>query len=75
MSQIQHGDASKWQSMFDLMDEISSVVMTFAPDTAKAIVEASQWLQDGVPLDRELSHFPQWWGRGQQYLSFVHKAA
>lgn len=75
MSQIQQGDSSKWQAMFDLLSEIASMIQSIAPDTASALLEASQWLQDGVPLERELEHFPQWWGRGQQYLSLIRKPA
>jgi SAM-dependent methyltransferase len=73
MCQIQQGDSSKWQSLFDLMDDISSSVRPLSPETANAIDEASQWLRDGAPSQRELHHFPQWWGRGQQYLSMIRK--
>ncbi|MEB3828485.1 class I SAM-dependent methyltransferase [Phormidium sp. CCY1219] len=73
MTQIQQGDSSKWQAMFDLLTEIASIVEPITPNTALAIVEASDWLQDGAPLERELQHFPQWWGRGQQYLSLIRK--
>ncbi|NJL56777.1 class I SAM-dependent methyltransferase [bacterium] len=73
MCQIQNGDASKWQAMFDTMKDIASLVREMAPQTSLAILEASQWLQDGAPADRELQHFPKWWGRGQQYLSLIRR--
>jgi ubiquinone/menaquinone biosynthesis C-methylase UbiE len=73
MCQIQRGDSSKWQAMFDLMSNISSLIQQTAPQTAKAIIEASEWLQDGVATERELQYFPQWWGRGQQYLSLIRR--
>ena len=75
MCQIQQGDSSKWQAMFDLLSDIASMIQSIAPNTASALIEASQWLQDGVPLERELQQFPQWWGRGQQYLSSIRKPA
>lgn len=74
MTQIQQGDSSKWQAMFDLLAEIALVVEPITPNTALAILEASEWLQDGAPLEKELQHFPQWWGRGQQYLSLIRKS-
>jgi len=74
MTQIQQGDSSKWQAMFDILAEIASVVEPITPNTALAILEASEWLQDGAPSERNLQHFPQWWGRGQQYLSLIRKS-
>ena len=45
-----------------------------APETAEAIIESSSWLQEGAPLNRNLELLPKWWGRGQQYLSFIRKS-
>jgi hypothetical protein len=52
----------------DLLRDIAALIESVAPETAMAIREASQWLQDGAPTSRTLNRFPQWWGRGQQYL-------
>ncbi|NEO82889.1 MAG: methyltransferase domain-containing protein [Spirulina sp. SIO3F2] len=75
MTQIQQGNSSKWQAIFDLLAEIASVVEPVTPNTALAIREASEWLQDGVSVERELQYFPRWWGRGQQYVSLICKSA
>ena len=73
MSNIQKGDTSKWQSFFDLLNNISNLIIKKAPETAKALNESSRWLQDGAPMKNNLESFPMWWGRGQQYLSLIRK--
>ena len=73
MSNIQKGDSSKWQSFFDLLNNISNLILKKAPETAKALNESSRWLQDGAPTKNNLKLFPMWWGRGQQYLSLIRK--
>ena len=74
MSVIQKGKNSEWQSFFDLLTNISKFVKEYAPETAEAIIESSSWLQEGAPLNRNLELLPKWWGRGQQYLSFIRKS-
>ena len=44
-----------------------------APNTSEAIGESLYWLDSGAPIDAELKHLPEWWGRGQQYASFIKK--
>jgi len=73
MAEIQQGDGTKWQPFFEQLLEISKMVEKISPDTALSIAEASQYLQDGAPIDRELKDFPKWWGRGTQYLSLIRK--
>jgi len=73
MAEIQQGDSTKWQPFFEQLLEISKMVEKISPNTALSIAEASQYLQDGAPLDRELKDFPKWWGRGTQYLSLIRK--
>ncbi len=43
-----------------------------APTTVEAIREAVILLKSADPNMR-LKQFPQWWGRGQQYLSLIKK--
>jgi SAM-dependent methyltransferase len=74
MCLIQNGDSTQWSFFIDLLIDISSLVGEKSPKTSQAIVEASHWLQDGAPLKQNLKHFPEWWGRGQQYVSFIKKA-
>jgi ubiquinone/menaquinone biosynthesis C-methylase UbiE len=73
MSQIQQGNGKKWQLFFDQLSKISKMIEKISPDTASSIIEASQYLQDGAPHDRELNAFPKWWGRGTQYLSLIRR--
>lgn len=73
MAEIQQGDSTKWQPFFNQLLEISKMVERISPNTALSIAEASRYLQDGAPLDRELKDFPKWWGRGTQYLSLIRK--
>ena len=74
MSVIQKGKNSEWQSFFDLLTNISKFVKEYAPETAEAIIESSSWLQEGAPLNSNLELLPKWWGKGQQYLSFIRKS-
>jgi len=73
MCLIQNGDASQWQTFINSLGEIARLISKKSPETSKAIIEGSEWLQDGAPIDRELKYFPEWWGRGQQYVSFIKK--
>ena len=73
MAQIQQGDSKKWQSFFDQLSKISTMIEKISPNTASSIVEASQYLQDGAPLDQELNAFPKWWGRSIQYVSLIRR--
>jgi|SaaInlStandDraft_4_1057021.scaffolds.fasta_scaffold12531_2 SAM-dependent methyltransferase len=73
MRLIQDGDSEQWGVFTNLLNDISNLVEIKSPVTAKAISEASSWLQDGAPINQELKYFPEWWGRGQQYVSFIRK--
>jgi len=73
MSSIQNGDTTQWDGFINLLNDISSVVKIKSPETSRAITEASFWLQNGAPLNQKLKYFPRWWGRGQQYASFIRK--
>ena len=73
MCLIQNGDSTQLSFFIDLLIDISSLVGEKSPKTSQAIVEASHWLQDGAPLKQNLKYFPEWWGRGQQYVSFIKK--
>ncbi len=72
MCRIEHGEELAWQDFFTLMQELCAHIDKQAPVTAEAIREAVILLQSGQP-DMELKQFPQWWGRGQQYLSLIRK--
>ncbi|RTY35183.1 SAM-dependent methyltransferase [Chlorobium phaeovibrioides] len=70
MCDIETGNEDGWASLFSLLGEIAELITPLAPETAMAITEANAMLQYGAP-DMKLHHFPQWWGRGQQYLSLI----
>jgi SAM-dependent methyltransferase len=72
MCEIEHGNETIWKEFFDLMDELCSHIDGQAPITVGAIRESCALLQNPNP-DMDLSQFPQWWGRGQQYLSLIRK--
>ena len=72
MCEIEHGNESIWKEFFDLMDELCSHIDGQAPITVGAIRESCALLQNAKP-DMDLLQFPQWWGRGQQYLSMIRK--
>lgn len=72
MCEIEHGNESIWKEFFDLMDELCSHIEDQAPTTVLAIREAIALLQSETP-NMDLLQFPQWWGRGQQYLSLIRK--
>ena len=72
MCEIEHGNETIWKEFFDLMDELCSHIDGQAPITVRAIRESCALLQNANP-DMDLSQFPQWWGRGQQYLSLIRK--
>jgi SAM-dependent methyltransferase len=71
MCLIQNGDSTQCKVFTDLLNDISNLIEAKSPRTSEAIVEASHWLQDGAPLNQDLKYFPKWWGRGQQYVSFI----
>jgi len=73
MCSIQNGDFTQWKNFYEILDEISSFIVTRSPETSKAIIESSQWLQNGAPAE-PLKYFSQWWGRGQQYVSLIKKS-
>ena len=72
MCRIEHGEELAWQDFYTLMQELCSHIEELAPVTVTAIEEAVTLLQNGHP-DMELKQFPQWWGRGQQYISLIRK--
>jgi SAM-dependent methyltransferase len=72
MCKVESGDGSAWDDLFDLMLELTMHIHCVAPETSAAILEITQLLKVGDP-NQQLEHFPRWWGRGQQYISFIKK--
>lgn len=73
MCSIQNGDPAQLNSFKEKLSEISKFIEEKAPKTSEAIGESLHWLDCGAPIEAELEHLPKWWGRGQQYASFIKK--
>ena len=69
---IESGDETCWQEYFELMGELSLYIGRLSPETAKAISEAIHLMKE-KKFDVDQLHFPHWWGRGQQYASFIRR--
>lgn len=52
--------------------KMEKLIQDYSPLTANAIREAAEWINDGAP-QRQHKHFSQWWGRGQQFVSFMKR--
>ena len=72
MCRIEHGEELVWPQLYSLMHELCSHIEGRLPVTAEAIREAVNLLERGAP-GMELTQFPQWWGRGQQYLTLMRR--
>lgn len=57
--------------MFENLLDIYDLISKPAPDTAMALKEIIAWMKAG-DSNKALVQFPFWWGRGQQYLSFIN---
>lgn len=53
-------------------EELAATVLPLSPDTGIAIGEAATFLRGGRDYGA-MRHFPFFWGRGQQYLSFIRR--
>jgi hypothetical protein len=72
MSEIEQGKGEVWSDFFALMEELCVHIEKQAPATVEAMREAVTLLKSADP-NMKLKQFPQWWGRGQQYLSLIKK--
>ena len=70
MIAIENKEDTDWQAVWSALDCVSRVVSEIGPKTLPALDEAYKWIKTGAPI-ANLLEFPHWWGRGQQYLSFV----
>lgn len=73
MCLIQNGDSSQLNIFIEKLNDVSELIKKKAPKTSEAIVESLRWLECGAPISKELEFLPKWWGRGQQYVSFIKK--
>ena len=73
MCAFQNGDTSKLGVFKKKLKEISNFIEKKSPKTSKAIDQSIDWLDNGAPVRTKIEHFSKWWGRGQQYASFIRK--
>ncbi|WP_078124249.1 class I SAM-dependent methyltransferase [Leptospira alexanderi] len=72
MCSIEKSESNEgWNRLFENLSSIHDLILQLAPETAKALKEITIWLKDG-DLNNSLPNFSNWWGRGQQYLSFIN---
>lgn len=62
-----------YSKVSEKVNDVSKLIKKKAPETSRAIVESLHWLECGAPISKELEYLPKWWGRGQQYVSFIKK--
>ena len=72
MCRLESEKLSNWNPIWELLDEIHTMISKPAPITALALREAIDWLQNGS-RKTALRHFESWWGQGSQYVSFIRK--
>ena len=53
------------------MKSLATNLRAHSPTTCGSVQSFMEYLQSGSRRDRDLREFRQWWGRGQQYLSFI----
>ena len=72
MITIENDRHTDWHLIWPILDGIARIIAELGPRTTPAFDEARRWVQGGA-LETALIDFPYWWGRGQQYLSFVRR--
>lgn len=70
MIDLENGQEQQWEELWKSLAEVEDVVSRCAPDTLPALQEAILWLKNGAS-ESLMPNFEKWWGRGQQYVSFV----
>lgn len=73
MIDLENNRSSDWIRLWKDIENVRNLVGQCAPQLIPAVTEALEWLQSGARQKdlADRSEFRQWWGRGQQYLSFV----
>ncbi|MDI7225210.1 class I SAM-dependent methyltransferase [Leptospira santarosai] len=71
MCSIEKNENGGWDRLFENLSNIYDLILKLAPETALALKEIITWMKVGDP-NKALVQFPFWWGRGQQYLSFIN---
>jgi len=72
MLNLEGDKEASWDPFWRSLTDITEILEGIAPTTAVALAEAKNWLKEGCP-DSSLPEFSRWWGRGQQYVSFLRR--
>ena len=60
----------------NLLEDLSTLTSVFSKETTESVLQFTQAVNDyskGKPFPLELPLFDPWFGRGQQYISFIKK--
>ena len=55
------------------MKPLATILAKYSPKTAESAKSFIEYIESGRRRDRDLREFRPWWGRGQQYLSFLRR--
>ena len=55
------------------MKPLATILAKYSPKTAESAESFIEYVESGRRRDRDLREFRPWWGRGQQYLSFLRR--
>lgn len=61
------------RQMIALLKPLTKILRTQSPDTGRSVESFSEFVGSGMKRPAALREFRGWWGRGQQYLSFVRR--
>jgi 2-polyprenyl-3-methyl-5-hydroxy-6-metoxy-1,4-benzoquinol methylase len=75
MCMLETKNTTSWAEVDICLEEIAYLIPSSYGKTKIALREAIDWIKDGAPLGVTLRHFPGWWGRGQQHMSFVKQTS
>jgi hypothetical protein len=59
------------RQLISRMKPLANILRKHSPTTADSAASFVQYIESGERRDRDLRKFREWWGRGQQYLSFL----
>jgi 2-polyprenyl-3-methyl-5-hydroxy-6-metoxy-1,4-benzoquinol methylase len=56
----------------ELSNELVNIIEPISPTTSSSVAEAMAWISGGAENVKQ-QHFNSWWGRGQQFVSFMRR--
>ena len=74
MCRLESGTINSFNPVWELLRSISNFIKPIAYKTAESIDESMLWLKNidtTYNKSRKYNQFYHWWGRGQNYISFI----